>query len=306
MIKSITVTNYLGDTLKMELTRPELSGFIIRNIDGLDPPKATVNIKKSATSDGGQFNSAYLNERNIVIDLVYMEGLKESIEDLRQKSYKYFPIKTKVKILIETDNRISETEGIVENNDVAIFEKREGGQISIQCPNSYLYSAGANGNQTTVFSGVEPMFEFPFCNDSLTEPLLIMGEIRNELERVITYVGDAEVGITINIYAIGEANHITIYNMDTRESIHIDTDKLEALTGTGITVGDEITICTVKKQKSATLIRAGKTINILNCIARDVDWFELTKGDNTFAYTAEYGSSNLQFKITNRIIYEGA
>lgn len=49
----------------------------------------------------------------------------------------------------------------------------------------------------------------------------------------------------------------------------------------------------------------GKTTNILNCLDKNADWFQLAKGDNIFAYTAEYGSTNLQFKIENRIVYEG-
>ena len=69
--------------------------------------------------------------------------------------------------------------------------------------------------------------------------------------------------------------------------------------------GDEITICTVKKRKSITLLRAGKTTNILNCLDRNPDWFSLSKGDNVFAYTAESGGTNLQFKINHQVIYEG-
>jgi hypothetical protein len=66
MIKSVTVTNYLGESIKMELGFPEKSGFLIQNIDGLGPGKATINLTQFATSDGSLFNSAKLNERNIV------------------------------------------------------------------------------------------------------------------------------------------------------------------------------------------------------------------------------------------------
>ena len=42
MIKSVTVTNYLGEKLKMELARPEESGFAITQIKGLGPQKSTI------------------------------------------------------------------------------------------------------------------------------------------------------------------------------------------------------------------------------------------------------------------------
>lgn len=303
MIQSITVTNYLGDSIKLELARPEKSGFVVKSVTGLGSGKANINTTEVATNDGSLFNSSRLPSRNIVISLKYLWN--DSVEDVRQLSYKYFPIKKKVTLLIETDNRSAEIDGYVEANDPDIFSKDERSDISIVCPNPFFYSAGNNGLNTTVFYGVEPLFEFPFSNESLTECLLEMGAIQNQTEKVIVYNGDAEIGVTITIHAVGEAGTITIYNTGTREIMRIDADKLEAFTGSGIVAGDDIVICTVKGSKSITLQRAGKSTNILNCLDKDADWFQLAKGDNVFAYTAESGSSNLQFRIENRIIYEG-
>jgi len=303
MIKSITVTNYLGDSIKLDLARPEESGFIVQYVNGLGPGKANINTTEVSTNDGSLFNSSRLPSRNIVIGLKYL--WKNSVEDIRQLSYKYFPIKKKLTLLIETDNRQAEIEGYVESNEPNIFSKDEGSDISIICPNPFFYSSGKNGKNTTVFYGVEPMFEFPFSNESLFECLLEMGKIQNQTEKVITYNGDSEIGVTITIHAVGEASKIAIYNTGTREIMRIDTDKLAAFTGSGIIAGDDIIICTVKGNKSINLQRAGKITNILNCLEKNADWFQLTKGDNIFAYTAETGSSNLQFKIENRIVYEG-
>ena len=303
LIRAVTFTNYLGDSIRLDLARPEESGFIIKSVTGLGPGKANINTTEIATNDGSLFNSSRMPSRNIVISLAYM--WKDSIEDVRQLSYKYFPIKKKLTMLIETDNRQAEIEGYVESNDPTIFSKDEGSDISIVCPNPFFYSAGKDGINTTIFYGVEALFEFPFSNESLKDPLLEMGEIKNETEQVVVYNGDAEIGVTITIHAIGEASNITIYNTGTREVMRIDTDKLEKFTGSGIIAGDEIIICTVKGNKSITLLRNGKTTNILNCLDKNADWFQLAKGDNIFAYTAEYGSTNLQFKIENRIVYEG-
>lgn len=303
MIQSITVTNYLGDSIKLELARPEESGFIVQSITGLGPGEASINTTEISTNDGSIFNSSRLSSRNIVIGLKYL--WKNSIEDVRQLSYKYFPIKKKLTLLIKTDNRQAEIEGYTESNDPNIFSKNEGSDISIICPNPFFYSAGENGKNTTIFYGIEPLFEFPFSNESLLECLLEMGFIQNQTEKVIVYNGDAEIGVTITIHAVGEASKIAIYNTGTREIMRIDTDKLATFTGSGIVSGDDIIICTVKGSKYIRLQRAGKTTNILNCLEKNADWFQLAKGDNIFAYTAESGSSNLQFKIENRIVYEG-
>lgn len=306
MIKSFTVTNFKGDSIKMELGKPEKSGFLIKSVSGLGPGKANINTTEVSTSDGSLFNSARLNQRNIVFEFIFVELVnRETIEYVRQKSYKYFPLKKNLDLLIETDNRIVKTTGYVESNEPNIFSSQEGSQISIICPDPHFYSAGPDGNNTTVFSGIESVFEFPFSNESLTDPLIIFGNIQNKTENVITYRGDSEIGITIQIHAIGEAGSITIYNTGTRESMRIDTIKLEALTGSGIVAGDDIIIKTQKGDKSITLIRGGKTTNILNCLDKRTDWFSLTKGDNIFAFAAESGTTNLQFWIENKIIYEG-
>ena len=100
MIKSVTVTNYLGDSVKLELMRPEKSGFIVKSINGLGPSNASINTTEVSTNDGALFNSARLSKRNIVFKLLFMNTDTETIEDIRQKTYKYFPMKKGVTILI--------------------------------------------------------------------------------------------------------------------------------------------------------------------------------------------------------------
>lgn len=291
MIKSITVTNHLGDSIKLELAKPELSGFAITSISGIGPGKANVNMTELSTIDGGLYNSARVPVRNIVISLRYL--WKNSIEEARHLSYKYFPLKKKVKLSFETDLRTADVEGYVESNEPNIFSNEENTDISIICPDPYFYSSKIN---TTVFSGIEPMFEFPFSNESVVLPLLEMGVIQNYKEKVVIYDGDAETGVVITIHARDEASNIAIYNIGTRETMRINIE---------VVAGDAITINTNPRSKSITLQRDGVTTNILNNMTRDSDWFKLTKGDNVFTYTAETGANNLNFTIENRILYEG-
>ena len=306
MIYSIVVTNYLGDRVKLELGKPDVSGFLIKSITGLGPAKANVNTTEVSTNDGSLFNSARLSQRNIVLDMVFINTVYgESIEDLRQKSYKYFPLKKSVELTIETDNRYVKTTGYVESNEPNIFSSQEGTQISIICPDPYFYSAGEDGNNVTNFYSIDPIFEFPFSNESLDEPLLVFGEIQIKTEGVITYHGDSEIGVMIYIHAIGPATNINIYNTETREVMRINTEKISSLTGKGIVASDDIVINTAKGEKSITLIREGVSYNILNCLDKNTDWFTLAKGDNIFAFTADSGVTNLQFRVENKVIYEG-
>lgn len=307
MIDFVTVTNHLGDSIKMELRNPWASGLNIKNITGLEPPKATINSTEVATSDGAIYNSARLSTRNIVLSLAFLP--MPDIETTRQKTYKYFPIKKPVTLEIKTDNRHVKTLGYVESNTPEIFSKDEATQISLICPDPYFYevSDDENGNGATVtnFSNQKPLFEFPFSNESLTVHLLEFGTIEYNTARVITYDGDAETGVRIYIHALGPATNITIYNTQTREQMAIDTNKLAAVVGSPIQAGDDIIISTIRGNKYIRLIRGGTTYNILNALSRNSSWFTLVNGDNLFGYRADNGSTNLQIRMENYTLFEG-
>lgn len=299
MIKKITVTNYVGDSLELDPFHPEDSGFIIKSIDGLGPVKSSINTAESATMDGSIYNSAKSEQRNIVFDFQFMSD--SSIEDVRLKSYKFFPNKKQLTIRVETDRRTAEITGYVEENKPDIFSENEGCQVSIICPDPYFYSVE---EQETTFSGVNPRFTFPFSNP-VGEKTLIMGDIVRYKERTINYYGDEETGVTIKIHATGPIENITIYNAKTDESMNINTDKIRALTGSGIIAKDDIIINTVKGHKSMKLIRDGITTNILSALGRGQKWFTLAIGENVFYHVVSSGEQFMDLTISNRVLYEG-
>lgn len=300
MIKTITVTNYLNESIVLELGAPEKSGLLIKSITGLGPVKADINMTNIASSDGSLYNSSRATYRNITMKLGLM--FAPTIEDSRLKTYKYFPIKKKIKLTIETDNRICECYGYVESNEPDIFSKSETVNISIICPDPYFYSVN---KELVIFYGVEKAFEFPFSNESLTDDLIEFGHVVTNTRQNIYYTGDAEVGITIIIHAIGKVTNLTIWNVSTRESMHINDDKLITITGSGIDTADDIIITTLKNSKSIQLFRNGIYTNILNCFDRNTDWFKISKGDNIFAFTSDYGNSNMEMRIEYQNAYEG-
>lgn len=301
MIQSLTVTNYLGESLTIPMKNSESTGFILHDMTGLGPPTASVNTSKVATKDGSKYNSARAEERNIVLPMYFTPI--PTIEDARHRSYKYFPLKKPVILAFKTDNRECQIVGYVETNEPDICSDREGCQVSIICPNPYFSSVY---DTVTSFSGVEAAFEFPFSNEDTTNPHIEFGKIVVKAENLVWYEGDAESGVQIRITASATVKNITIYNVDTRGTMHIYHDKLVALTGSGIVKGDEIIITTDKGSRSVILLRNGKSTNILNAIdPRNDEWFSLTKGDNIFAYTADEGSDYLMFVVDHTTLYEG-
>lgn len=303
MIKAITAVNDRGESLRIELTKPMETGFLVKNIDGLGPGKATINTTEMATYDGAMYNSSRFNQRTITITFKYLNV--PTIEDVRQKSYKYFPINQQITLIVETTNRTAEINGWVESNEANIFDKAETATISIVCPDPYFKLYGSKGTEVHVFYGVDALFEFQFENDSLTEPMLEFGSIQEKREQNIFYTGDAEVGMSFIMNALGEVGDVIIYNVRTREQMRILESRLVALTGEKLHKGDTITITTGKGEKGITLLRDGDTYNILNVLDKGTTWLTLKKGDNLLAYSASYGAEFLEFKIENRVIYEG-
>lgn len=301
MIKTVTAINYLREEVKIKLSDMSPShGLIITDMSGLGPPKANINTTTISSGDGSIYNSARLDDRNITIKLLFVDA--PSIEAARQNTYRYFPVKKPITLKIDTDNRSVYTVGYVESNEPTIFSDKESCQISIICPDSHFYSNTLN---ETVFCGIEPDFEFPFSNESLSENLLNFGNIMINKARNIYYDGDDEIGIVIKIHALGDISDITIWNTKTKEKMKIYADKLKTITGSALKNGDDIIINTEDGYKSVKLLREGKYTNIINCIDRFSDWFKLSKGSNTMAFEADAGNNNIVFKIENKISYEG-
>lgn len=302
MIRNIVVTNYRGDSLTIELRSPERSGLLITNIDGVTPPKATINSTTLATKDGSYYNSAHLNEREMSFTFKVLPTDSMTIEESRLNLYKYFPTKQLVNIRFVTDTRDCYVEGYVEACDVKVFSKQEVAKVSVVCPDPYFYSSDL---MVKAFGGTTPKFEFPFSNESLSEKEIVFGDIAYYAENSIYYTGENEMGMLIDVYASGEVHDFTFYDIESNKSLTIDTDKLASLTGHPIIDRDHIMISTVKGNKYARLLRDGMYTNILNCLNRNAVWMQLKKGDNIFSYLTSYGSNNITVTVSYRTIYEG-
>lgn len=299
MIKSLTVTNYIGESIYIELGNPDPTGLIVANIDGLGPAEASINTTELATGDGGVFSSSRLGTRNIVISFIFQES--PTIEEVRQKTYKYFPIKRKVTVRVETDTRTVETDGYVESNSPVIFSEQEYTQISIVCPNPYFYDVG---DSYMAFMGATPLFEFPFENP-VGSAEIEFSEIVYDKRAILTYSGDIETGVVMTIHAMDTVSGITLYNVNTRESMKIDTERIRKLTGTAFGSADDIVISTIPGDKYCKLLRNGQYTNIISALNKDADWFTLVHGDNVFAFTADVGETKMTITFSYRNAYGG-
>ena len=196
MIKSVTITNYLGSldehvqrslgitsydynnsTIHVKLNEPDpVHGFIVKKIEGLGPAKADINMTDLATVDGSRFNSARLGTRNLVLTFGF-DNCNDA-EEARYRTYKYLPIKRKVMVSIETESRNARVVGYVESNEPGVFSKAVQCTISIICPDPYFYSNEYGYSPHVIeFSGLNNEFMFSFENwPYQTEPNTVLHE----------------------------------------------------------------------------------------------------------------------------------
>lgn len=197
MIKAINVTNHKNNSLRLELADPYTTGIAIKSITGLGPNKADINTTAYASSDGSMYNSSNVNNRNIVFMFQLLGDPETSlVEDTRLRVYKYFPLKKKITVAIETDKRTYTATGYVESVEPDIFQKEETLQVSLICVNPW------------------------FIGDTESEDLVIG-------DNTITYEGDVETGmlLTMDINSNTEEK-VTVTNETTGKSMEFDMAKI--------------------------------------------------------------------------------
>lgn len=130
--------------------------YQVISVSGLDPVKGQINTDTIVGVDGTRFNSARLNNRNIVIQLKINGDADTNRNDL----YTKLPVKEKVLLTITT-NRTVTIEGYIEYINCDIFAKKQIAQISIICPDPYFrgsssYITGTAGRTSVVFGDTNP------------------------------------------------------------------------------------------------------------------------------------------------------
>ena len=110
------------------------SKFQLVSVAGLNPPVADIAYSQLATSDGGVFNMARGQARNIVLTIQPMGG----VEAKRLELYEFLAPKSAITLEIKTDNRHVTIDGYVESMEIDYNANPQLVQVSIICPNPYF------------------------------------------------------------------------------------------------------------------------------------------------------------------------
>lgn len=129
-------------TMPLNGGRAETDLIQIRNIDGLDPVKASVNTSPFGSVDGASYVGSSVLSRNIVLTLHPNPDWDTwTYEGLRRLIYSYFMPKRNTRLVFYSDDMIPvEILGIVEDVQVNMFTQDPELQVSIICPDPYFTS----------------------------------------------------------------------------------------------------------------------------------------------------------------------
>lgn len=267
---SLKIENTNGEIF--ELTH-DFSNYYVTDVSGLTPPATTINTAKAGIIDGTFFNSASVEERNIVISLT----INGDIEANRQKLYRIFPRKTACTVYFKNANRDVKIQGYVETIEADLFSKREKAQISIICPRPYFEDLATIYAELTATLA---MFEFPFAIEE-DDPIPFSEATDYPIAEIVNE-GDAEAGCIISIEVNDTIQGIKIINTSTQQFFYLDSAFVDH---------DKITISTISGQMGVTRERGGTKTNILNYVGANSTWLRLAPGANYFTYTIDDGDT---------------
>lgn len=282
-------------------------GHIIRltDLDGVGEPPASVSSSKYAGSDGSYISSAFIENRNIVMDFKVMEG---QMEHGRLALYDIIQTRKPVRVIYQTKEVDVYADGIVEKLEVDNFgAATTTGQISIICGDPFWYS---RKERTTTVSGTVSGWHFPHLEAShkIVKPYDV-GKLDEGTKSTVTpfswydansefsiYTPGIDTGVTITINFNGKVTNPTIYDEDTGGSLTV--------TGT-YEPGDIVTVCTLPLNKYIHLSRSGVTTNITTRLGENSSWLVLKSGNNLFKKSADFGTGYMQVTMQWRDAYIG-
>jgi predicted phage tail component-like protein len=260
--------------------------YITSEIEGLEPPTATISTSKYASVDGSYLNLAIIEKRNIVVSF-NMCGI--NIENRRHKLYDVVKPRKYIKAIYRTKKRDVYCEGVVESCSVNRFDKEITGQISIICVDPFWYSSSEQKFQLDTLIGA---FHFPFSIEESGIPFSYYDtneyvEISNE--------GD-DTGVEIVIEFSGECKNPGIYMVDSQDYIKLNRTFQSS---------DTVTINTRPMHKSITLNRKGAETNIISSFENGSTWLTLKTGINRFKVSADDGMAHMHVEMKFKNVYLG-
>jgi hypothetical protein len=251
MLTKVEIRTAQGALLTLPL-QDISEGYAVKDIEGLDPVKATLVYSSFAGQDGTQFQSARRENRGLILKLGFEPDYAlTSAAALRTRLYGYLMPKSLVQLrFYEDTGLVVNVSGRVESLDSPRFTKDPDATIAITCENpdfDTLVNVTYPGNTTS-------------------------GTIETE----IRYAGTVETGFIFTMNVDRTISGFTIYNTDAA------TVQRTLPFSSPMLAGDVLKISTVPGNKYALLTRAGVQTSVMYGVSSASNWLNLFPGINRF------------------------
>lgn len=272
MITKIEVTNVAGTVLTL-LLDDYTNGYVLEDVVGIDPVKATIVTSKFAKKAGSQFQNSQRENRNLVVKIgLEPDYALNSVRSLRWALYDFFTPDSVVSLRFYDDtDLVVDISGHVEDCDAPPFTKDPRMDVSIICTDPD-------------FVVLDPVVEEGFTVSDTTEFF-------------INYPGTAKTGFEFVLHVDRTLTDFTIYQTEPGGV----TKQLDF--SASLIAGDELTISSVEGNKFISLLRSGTTSSVLYGMPSTSSWLELKRGFNNFRVYA-LGAA-IPFTITYTPRYGG-
>lgn len=273
MLTKIEVFNGTSESLSLPL-QDISTGYVVEDVTGLDPVKATVVSTKIAQIDGSRRQASRRENRNIVLVLGFVPELASStVEILRRNIYGYLSPKTMVTLRFHFDGvGFVDILGEVESCESPLFTEEPQMNVSVICfdPDFYALTSSEVAGVTTSTSG-EAVFDYP---------------------------GSSPAGYIFTLPVTRALTGFTIYNThpNSVQQIFEFEDPLA--------IGDEIVITTSPGNKSIMRTRSGVKKSVLYGVTPESVWPYFSPGGNIVRVNAS-GSPNMPYSIEYVAKYGG-
>lgn len=269
MITSVEIENSQGEVLTIDLEDPT-NGFILQEIEGLDPVPATIVSSSFGDQDGEQYQSSYREKRNLIFKIGYEPDYAgTTVKSLRNHLYKFFMPKTPANFKFFSEDlppvRIS---GYVEDMDAPLFTKDPRAIISIIC--------------------LLPDFYDPVALE------LSGATVETSVETPLEYAGSVETGIIFRLLVDRTLSDFTVHHRTPNNSLR------EMVFAYPLLAGDVVEISSISGNKYATLTRSAETDSVLYGISPTSRWIELFPGTNQIRVSATGAAIPWEIEYTNK------
>lgn len=270
LLQKLIARNSRGSVLNLPLEDIS-NGFLVKDIEGLGPVKATLVSSNFATMDGEEYHTSRRDKRNIVIKLGLVPDYgSSSAHELRSQLYDFFMPKTEITLDFDMfDRHTSETDtfrilGRIESFEPVIFAKEPEVNLSIVCYESSFFelsSIVAEGDTLT----------FPASTPRIT----------------VSYDGTVETGALLELTLPSGVNEIRVFQ--SFPGIGTGTSFMQL--GGNYLAGDVLKISSVPGNKFITITRGGVTESYLHDLVSHTGWLVLFPGDNLIAVSLDVAVS---------------